>query len=317
MGKFLLAWLNSEKNIIIKTSGTTGISKEIRFEKKALVESALLTGKFFNLKEKTKVLHCLPMSFIAGKMMLVRAIILGWHLDIISPNKSPLKDIKEEYDFSAMVPFQVKNSFDHLPKIKKLLIGGAVISDDLREKLFQYNMECYEAFGMTETLTHIAVRKIEKENKPFKTLPNIEIKKNKAECLVIFAPHIKKEKIITKDVVNLITPKEFYWLGRKDNIINSGGIKFFPEKIEDKIKSVIKNDFFIADMEDNLLGKKIILVVESNLQPQLFEKIKKITTISRYELPKKIFFIEKFNRSLSGKIQRKKTLEMLFSKREI
>jgi len=293
LGEFLLEWLNDEKNIIVKTSGTTGASKEISFEKKALVESAFLTGVFFNLKEKTKALHCLPMSFIAGKMMLVRAIILGWHLDIVSPNKNPLKEIKKKYDFLAMVPLQVKNSFKYLHKIKKLLIGSGVLNDDLKQKLLQYNTECYESFGMTETLTHIAVRKIEKENKPF------------------------KKKIVTQDIINLITPKEFYWLGRKDNIINSGGIKFFPEEIEAKIKPIIKNDFFIAGIKDELLGQKIILIVESDSQSQLFQKIKKITTISRYEMPKKLFFIEKFNRNLSGKIQRRKTLETLFNRKEI
>lgn len=303
IGYFLLDWLDENDFIVTKTSGTTGKPKEITISKQAMVNSAIATGDFFKLLPGDKALHCLPSQFIAGKMMLVRAIVLGLELKLVTPTGNFFANDDTVYDFVAMVPLQVENNFQYLNQIKKLIIGGAQPSNDLKNKLKNLKeISVYETYGMTETITHIAAKKINAQN--FKILNGITIEQDNKGCLVINAPRITENQIITNDLVNIVSKNQFKWLGRIDNVINSGGVKLFPEQIEKKIK--LKPRFFIISESDNKLGEKVVLVIEGEkqeLNSTFFFKLNK------YEIPKKIYFLPQFIETKTGKIKRKETLE--------
>lgn len=242
-GEFLLEWFNKKSFITVTTSGTTGSPKKINLEKQAIVNSALATAEFFDLKAGNRVLNCLSTTYIAGKMMLIRSMILGFEMDFVTPTSYPLKGNKHHYDFVAMVPLQVQNSISELSKVKKLIVGGAKISETLRNQLLELPTQIYETYGMTETITHIAVKKI--GEKSFSVLPNVKIATDERDCLVITAPRISDTNIVTNDVVELLSETQFLLLGRIDNVINSGGIKLFPEQIEAKLSDKIKTRFFV------------------------------------------------------------------------
>ena len=157
---FLEDWFSEKEFVLVKTSGSTGTPKLIQLQKKQMQYSALATGDFFQLKEKKIALLCLPIKYIAGKMMLVRALTLGWHLDVVNASSNPLNMLSRKYDFTAMVPLQLENSIDKLHFIKKLIVGGGLVSNNLQEKLQSLTTEIFGTYGMTETITHIAVKKL-------------------------------------------------------------------------------------------------------------------------------------------------------------
>lgn len=316
---FLKEWFNNKPFVQVHTSGSTGTPKNIQLLKSHMVNSALATGHFFNLYENSKVLLCMPVNFIAGKMMIVRALILGWHLDFVEPSSTPLISIHQQYDFSAMVPLQVHNSLHQLHTIKKLLIGGGAVSKDLSDKLQNIDNEVFVSYGMTETITHIAIKKLNNfknnlstnEQSYFKVLPSISIATDKRGCLIVDAPNIASEKVVTNDLVELVSETEFKWLGRYDSVINSGGIKLIPEQIEEKLAVIISNRFFVAGLNDAVLGEKLVLIIEGTSTTEIFDKIKNLSTLLKYEQPKEIFFLKEFITTPTQKINRPETIKLL------
>ncbi|NJB69655.1 O-succinylbenzoic acid--CoA ligase [Saonia flava] len=316
IGYFLLDWLSSKSTINVKTSGSTGIPKTIVLKKEHMVNSALATGNFFNIQSGSLALLCLHTDFIAGKMMLVRAMALGLELDYVEPSANPLLYCSKKYEFAAMVPLQVEGSLQKLNQIRTLIVGGAPLSYSLEEELSTIKSKVYETYGMTETITHIAVRKVSsassRVNNYFNILPGITISKDNRDCLIISAPKISDSNIVTNDVVRLHSNSTFEWLGRFDNVINSGGIKFIPEEIESKLASIITNRLFVAGIPDEKLGQKLILVVEGNeSSTKIIEKIKNSNSLSKFEIPKEVFMVEKIIETSNGKIDRHRTLEQL------
>ena len=305
LGVFLLDWLDDKETIQLTTSGTTGVPKNITVKKQSMVHSAIATGNYFNLHPQDKALLCLPARYIAGKMMIVRSMMLGLELDIMVPT-SHLDNLlpHKNYDFVAIVPLQAENSLDKLHQFKKIIIGGAKVSDDLAKKLKEIKSDIYETYGMTETITHIAAKKIGEEY--FDVLEHVSISTDDRNCLVIDVPSISEEKIITNDIVDILNNKQFKWTGRYDNVINSGGIKLFPEQIEAKLASKIANRFFIAGLPDPVLGTKVVLIIEGEVQEidvAIFNSLKK------FEKPKEVFFVSKFVETETKKINRIRTLE--------
>jgi O-succinylbenzoic acid--CoA ligase len=287
----------------METSGSTGAPKTISISKQAMVDSALATGDFFNLQPGNKALQCLPVKYVAGKMMLVRAMILGLDLEFVAPSSHPLDHNEIDFDFVAMVPLQAQNSISQLKKVKKLIIGGAAVNKTLEKQLLKLPTKVYETYGMTETITHIAARKL--GEKAFTVLPYVSVSFDDRNCLVIHAPRISPEVIITNDIVELLDENQFIFLGRMDNVINSGGIKLIPEQIEQKLVGKINQRFFIASKPDDEFGEKVVLVVESEkheLDDSIYE------SLDKYEKPKEIIFIPKFLDTVTGKILRKETL---------
>ncbi|MEN2398660.1 AMP-binding protein [Flavobacterium sp. MC2016-06] len=303
IGEFLLDWFDDKDFIEMTTSGTTGLPKLVRLEKQAMIQSALATGDFFKLEPGNKALLCLPVQFIAGKMMLVRSFILGLELDVVSPSVEPLALNKKEYDFVAMVPLQVQNSIKALKKVKKLIIGGAKIDSALEEKLLPLKSEIYETYGMTETITHIAAKRV--GERAFSILPNVKIAKDKRDCLVISVASISDKPIVTNDLIELINDNQFVFLGRIDNVINSGGVKLIPEQIEAKLTGKINTRFFVTGVPDSVLGEKLILVIEGeklDFAPDFFD------VLGKFEKPKEIVFVPKFKENENGKLLRKSSL---------
>lgn len=304
VGMFLLDWFDDKSYIEMFTSGTTGEPKTIRVEKQAMVNSALSTGDFFDLKPGDKVLHCLPVKYVAGKMMFVRGFILGLEIEFVAPSSNPLERIEEIFDFAALVPLQAQYSFNHLKKIKKIIIGGAKITKPLEEKLRTLPLEIYETYGMTETITHIAAKRIGEES--FTVFPNVMLSLDDNDCLLIKAPSISSEIIETKDVVTMVSENKFIWLGRFDNVVNSGGIKLIPEQIEEKLTTRIPTRYFVIGQTDPVLGEKLVLVVEGipyTIEDNVFD------VLDKYEKPKEIHFVKHFEETATGKIIRKATMD--------
>ncbi len=325
IGDFLLDWLDDNPTLQVHTSGSTGKPTAITLQKQHMANSALATGEFFGLQPGNSALLCLPATYIAGKMMLVRAMVLGLELDYISPSSHPLDGISKAYDFAAIVPLQLENSLDSLSQIVTLIVGGAPLSEKIQTQVQVQRTQVFETYGMTETITHIALKKLnvapqvtaglsqstveaKTQKSNFKALPNVTLSIDERNCLVINAPKITDDVVITNDVVALFSETEFEWLGRFDNVINSGGVKLFPEQIESKLAAVIPNRFFVAGLPDEKLGQKLVLIVEGTLEEEkLLQKIRSLTTLEKFEIPKKIYPIANFLQTESGKIQRHKT----------
>jgi len=326
IGAFLFDWLDDKFSIQVQTSGSTGVRKSIWLQKEQMTNSAITTGHFFELHPAATSLLCLSADYIAGKMMLVRAMVLGLHLDCVAPNSEPLKGNAKKYSFCAMVPLQVENSLKSLANIEKLIIGGAPVSYSLKQKLKSVDCSVYETYGMTETITHVAVKRIDSAlSSPsslkrlkdaaldrFIALSNVIFSTDNRACLVISAPKISNNPVITNDIVKLISETEFEWLGRFDNVINSGGVKLHPEIIEEKLTSVISHRFFVAGLPDESLGQKLVLIIESKADEKNYSNIETFSAIlDKYEMPKAIFFLTKFALTKNGKLSRRETILLI------
>jgi O-succinylbenzoic acid--CoA ligase len=316
-GNFLIDWLNDKNYLIVKTSGSTEQPKSIKLKKQAMVNSSIATGDFFNLQPGDTALHCLPSHYIAGKMMFVRALILGLELDFVAPTSQPIFDYKKHYDFCAMVPLQLQHTIDYVENIKTIIVGGSKVTMPLQERIKNSKSHFFETYGMTETVTHVAVKALQsKANKAetsFKALPNVTFGKDDRDCLIINAPKLVNEALFTNDIVDLKSETSFKLLGRYDNVINSGGVKLFPEQIEAKLQSIIKERYIIAGEKDDTLGEKLILIIEnpSNTTDSILSKIQKLKTLDKFEIPKHVYNVDTFVETNTGKIQRIKTLDKI------
>ena len=312
---FLEEWGNEEPWISVKTSGSTGKPKLIHLLKSDMVASAKLTEKYFKLANVKTALLCLPVKYIAGKMMLVRAMVSGFDLISVKPSSNPIIDCVRSIGFAAMTPMQVNTvlhqSPDKLNLIKQLIIGGAAVDSRLESKLQEVKTRCFNTYGMTESITHIAVKKLNGKNKSkyFEALPNITFQCNKDDCLILKTPHLSLLTITTNDVVKIIDNKQFKILGRIDNVINSGGIKIHPEALETRVSNLFHNTrFFFSSLPDELLGERVVLVIESkNRISNLESNLKK--QLDTFEIPKTIFYTDCFLETKTKKIDRIRTLK--------
>lgn len=327
IGDFLLDWVSDEGNIVVKSSGSTGIPKDLVLEKVHMVNSALATGKYFSLKAGDTALHCLSTDFIAGKMMIVRAMVLGLELDYIAPSSNPLQETAKSYGFCAMVPLQVEQALPGIDRIHTLLVGGTPVPDLLKKELWYKNTLAFETYGMTETVTHVAVRALSKKalefhdnnteanlgsKIPFTALPGIKLSVDQRNCLIIDAPGLTRGPVVTNDLADLLSENQFHWLGRNDTIVNSGGVKIIPEQLEDKLRHHIASPFFAAGIPDSKVGERLVLVVEGNDQKETLQTtISSLSTLQKFERPRAIYFVESFLRTPSNKIRRKETLAMV------
>lgn len=316
LGKFMEEWMKNDDFIWLKTSGSTGAPKEIIVEKKQMLSSASMTALFFGFEEGQTALLCLPMRYIAGKMMVVRALYSRLNLLCVEPGPSPVTSVSDStvIDFVPLVPMQLLG-VNSTKKIRKILLGGSAISPSMEEAFQSLQAEIFEGYGMTETLSHIALRRVNGAGKSdvYRALPGVHIETDERGCLIAdvsFLNHL----VYTNDVVDLKSDKEFIWRGRYDNVINSGGIKFFPEEIEKKLASVIHDRFFIAGLPDERFGEKLCLLVEGDEYPkERYDTLLSDITrhLQKYEKPRDIFFIKNFKTTASGKIIRGQTVECI------
>lgn len=310
MGEFLMNWLDANDYIEVKTSGSSGKPKLIKVSKQSMVNSAIATGNYFKMKPGDKALHCLPTHYISGKMMLVRAMILGLELDFVAPTSQPVFDYGVAYDFCAVIPLQLQNIMPYLDQIKTVIVGGAAVSKALEAAIQDSKAKVYATYGMTETVSHIAVKALngKAKMKHFNVFPKVNISQDERGCLVIEAPHLSKDKVVTNDIVTIHSKTEFDFVGRYDNMINSGGVKLFPEAIESKIQEKTHMRFFITSVEDEQLGERLTMVLEGDLLD--FPK-DAFDDLDKFETPQRILTISKFVETATGKINRSETLKLV------
>jgi o-succinylbenzoate---CoA ligase len=314
---FLKEWLNNSETIAVNTSGSTGTPKTIWIKKDAMVASAFRTINFFELKPAMTALLCLPVSFIAGKMMVVRALVAQMNLIAVAPSNNPLVEVNFPIDFAAFTPMQMLNILNSksnkTPLLQKVIIGGGKTDSHLNKLLQNQPFEAYETYGMTETLSHIALRRINGINQEiaFKPLDGVTINTDARGCLIIDAPEIHPELIITNDLAEIHPNNTFSITGRIDNVINSGGLKIIPEKIEEQIKHLIKEPFVISAITDKVLGQKTVLAIESNIQPcaNLITIIKQ--AVHKHEHPQCVYLLSEFPRTESGKVKRNEIMNLI------
>ncbi len=277
-----------------------------------MVNSAKMTGRFLELKKGDTAFLCLSPETIAGKMMIVRALVLELRLIVGDISSAPLLNLSEHIDFAAMVPLQVSTSLERTPDalkaIRKIIIGGAPVSSTLADSFHAFPNEVYQTYGMTETISHIAMRDLKGNDPSFQLLPGISIS-TEDQCLVISAPHLGVNDLKTNDLVSINEHGNgFQWLGRKDFVINSGGIKIHPEVIEDRLSRMIRAPFFSIGIPDDKLGERHVLCIESDETDFTKSDFKEI--LSPYETPGAVYFFDKFVYTTSGKINRPETMKL-------
>lgn len=302
---FLADWHSIGRTIQVKTSGSTGKPKEIELSKQGMLFSAQNTIQFFSLTANSTALLCLPISTIGGKMMLVRALQSSMSVYIQTPSANPLKSGDFSIDFIAVTPMQLKVMLDEseskLRKIRSILVGGGPISSELELQLTEKEITVYHSYGMTETASHVALRKVGYGgNEYFNSLPGIHFSVNENQALQIHFPALQSDVIETTDRVELVSETAFRWLGRADFVINSGGVKIHPEEIEPLLSKQIPVPFFISSVPDQILGERVVLFVEGVESISLDFEI----DFPKYGRPKEVLFLPKFWYTQSGKIDR-------------
>jgi O-succinylbenzoic acid--CoA ligase len=315
---FSLDWLNGKTNFEFQTSGSTGKPKILNVSKAQIVSSVESTASFFDLRKGDKVFLCLNTNYTGGKMMLARAIHLQLEVHIVLPTNLNI-ELRDSYKLASFVPNQLYSIFEskqcekYLSNFENILIGGASVNNYLLEKIKRIKKtKMYETFGMTETLSHIALKLLNTENSStiFEVLPKIEIKTDEFDCLMVISKVTNNEWIQTKDVIKLVDSHHFEWKGRLDNVVNSGGIKIYPEEVESLIAPILyslnfNNHFFLTTIEDEKLGEKLVMVMEGEGfdTENLLQTLKQF--LPKFHAPLATIFKTRFERTLSGKIIRK------------
>lgn len=316
---FIEAWYDPHVDSFeVKTSGSTGIPKIIAHSRKAVTASATRTCDFFGIKEGDTALLSLPATHIGGKMMIARSLVRKLQLICIEPTSNPLLTLnyEEQIDFASFTPMQMSVilsnavSAARLSQIKQIILGGGEVPYTLCEHLQDIAPEVYETYGMTETISHIALKKLNGPDRSeyFTTLDGVSIRLDERGCLVISAPHLSPGEIVTNDIVHIIDDRNFQWLGRYDNVINTGGIKVYSEEIERKLQPFIPENFFVAGTADDLLGQQVTLVVETGDKEIQERYAEAFSTLGKYEKPRRVIAIEKFVYTETGKVNKKETL---------
>lgn len=306
---FIAAWNDETPYIEVKTSGSTGAPKTIRIHKEHARASARMTGEYLEFKAGQQSLLCLSPDTIAGKMMMVRSLEFGMHLHVVATSSNPFEHITSPVDFAAMVPLQLEHAIDHTPQALhsslQVIVGGGPISPELEKKAAELPSHIYHSFGMTETISHFALRSISSKDTRFVALPGVQLSEVNGQ-LKVTAKHLGVLNLVTNDCITLINKREFTWHGRTDFVINSGGVKIHPEEVEKCLSDLIHAPFFIAGVLDTRLGEKVVLCIESETYPIQKETLLEI--LPKYHVPKSIYFFSSFQRTKSDKINRPSTI---------
>lgn len=321
---FIREWLNGKEEFEMATSGSTGEPKTITVSRRQMVMSAMKTAERIQLRKSDAALVCIDTRYIGGKMMLVRSLILGLPILVVDPVANPLVKIPidKSIQFTALVPYQIRQVLESkhphlLNNPGKVLVGGAPLAIGEAERLAGYQCAFYETYGMTETVSHVALRLINTPMKQqyFEVLPGVAISRDDRGCLVITSDHLP-EPVVTNDLVEIVGDGRFVWLGRWDRVINSGGVKVHPEKIERALERIFdeldfSHRFFIAAIPDEKFSSRVVLIVEgvqnsSEVLIQALTKLKGLLT--PFEFPKEVYTISQFKMTPTQKIDQRQTL---------
>jgi O-succinylbenzoic acid--CoA ligase len=310
---FYREWIGENDEISLQTSGSTGKPKKMQVLKQSMIESAFATGQFLRLGKGMKALLCLSPDYIAGKMMIVRAMVISMDLITTDVSANPVEKLETPVGFSAMVPLQVnqilKQSPDKFHLIKILIIGGSAIEQKLENDLQNIETQCYHTYGMTETLSHVALRPINgiKRSDWFTPFENIHVSLDQRACLVITAPFVQKDPVITNDIAEIDEGNRFKIHGRNDHVIVSAGRKIHPEEVENKIRHLFNKPFIISTLKDEKAGETVVLYCEEKFGIKaLYQLWKQLSeALDSHEIPRQIIHIERIPFLESGKIDRK------------
>lgn len=327
---FARAWLSGESEFVLNTSGSTGVPKPILLQKSQMEASARMTGEALNLPAKTKALVCLNTAYIAGRMMLVRAMVLDWEMYVVEPTANPLALFLPSisFDFVAMVPLQLAACLDDeltrplVESCGKILLGGAPLSLALDTRIQQLRVPVFQSYGMTETVSHVALRRVNgpQRTEAYHMLPGIDFGVDDRGCLWVRGAVTNFETIQTNDLVELRPEGTFLWLGRADSVINSGGVKIHLDKLDRIVERVLNemqvpNAFFHGYEADEKLGQKLVLFFEK--KPAVVNVTKLLAKfadlVNPYEVPRNVYFVEKFKGTPTAKIDKKATAQAYFA----
>lgn len=304
--RFIDEWMDETDCLLAHTSGSTGTPKPIRLLKQDMLQSARATCEFFGINETSTMVMPLSVDYIAGKMMIVRAMVSGATLWIEKPSNSPLIRSYGNIDLLPVVPSQILSIIDKSNdrQIKNLIVGGGAIPANVETKLIATGINAYSTYGMTETCSHVALRKIANEQDLYEALPGIRFSTDDRDCLIVNAQSFSFKKLHTNDIVELVDDTHFKWVGRYDNVINTAGIKVFPEEVEKVLSTIIDAPFYIIGTPDDKWGEAVTLYIEGKMVD--VDNIEKQTRrlLDRYRVPKKIICVDRFERTESGKIKR-------------
>ncbi len=339
---FKRKWESGQETFALQTSGSTGTPKTIVLNRKVITASVKMTTKAFDLQAGDTAFCCLNIDYIAGMMMLVRAFEIGMDLIVVEPASNPFASIEKHLyllntnrgrNFFAFVPLQIQTILNAEPifteilnSAKAIIIGGAAVNEEILEKMQKIYRPVYATYGMTETISHVAIRRINGSQKEdyFNTLDGVDVKLNDENCLMIKSKTTDNQWITTNDVAEIINGSSFILLGRIDNVINSGGVKIQLEKIERTADGILRKmqeygRYFVFSLPDETLGERLIFVLQktvSNLNQSEVDSIKIDILrafkeiLPKFEVPKEIFFVEKMLETPTGKIDKTKTLNV-------
>lgn len=308
---FLNEWFNDSPVITVHTSGSTGIPKELMVRKDQMMQSARLTCEFLNLKKGESALLCMNLRYIGAMMVVVRSLVAGLNLIVRPASGHPLADIKEPLRFVAMVPLQVYNTLqvpeekERLKQTDILIIGGGAVDEALETEINHLPTAVYSTYGMTETLSHIALRRLNgvSASEHYYPFPSVKLSLSAENTLIIDAPLVCDEILQTNDIACIYPDGSFMILGRKDNVINSGGIKIQAEEMEKLLRPFIPVSFVITSVPDQRLGQAVTLLLAG--QPDIEEIGNKLQEILEpYYRPKHILTTESIPQTENGKIDR-------------
>ena len=305
---FIDEWTDLKPYIVAHTSGSTGKPKEIRLLKSDMRTSARATIKFFGLNSDSLLYLPLSTGYIAGKMQIVRALEAGCSLIVEKPSNHPLDTpIDSRISLLPIVPSQIEALLSNpvREKIDSLIIGGAPIDSSTEQAVIKSGLNAYATYGMTETCSHVALKKLGDER--FNALPGISFSIDSRGCLMISSSDMSFGVLTTNDIIELHNEKQFSWIGRYDNVINSGGIKIFPEEIEKSISHLLPHGvkYYISSRCNGKWGEEAVLVCDSSINDEnILEKIK--TIVSPMKAPKAVIIDPQMKLTDSKKIVRRK-----------
>ncbi|MDQ2773057.1 MAG: AMP-binding protein [Bacteroidota bacterium] len=324
---FVRQWLNGTQEFVLHTSGSTGTPSAITLRRRQLEASARRTADFFDLGPGDRALVCLNCEYIGGLMMLVRGLERNVHLTIVEPHADPFADVaaEAEFDFAAFVPLQLKAALaagraPRLDKMKAFLIGGAPADAALTLELQPLKAAAWLTYGMTETCSHVALRRLNgpAASSSFRVLPGIAAAQDERGCLTLRGDVTDDQLIVTNDVVRLLDGHTFEWLGRADFVINSGGVKVPAEKVELVLDVALaeigaSRRCFVAGQPDARLGQAVTAFIEGEALKDAQEtRLKSLLAerLGRYEQPRQLRYVPAFAATPNGKLDRAATLRL-------
>jgi len=332
--RFCRAWLGEPNAFVVHTSGSTGQPKPITLTRTQMETSSRLTGRALGLQPGDRALVCLPTRYIAGRMMLVRGFVLGLPMTVVEPSSNPLRQIADNaaFEFTALTPHQLHTMLSESPRapsvlnhMRAILVGGGPVSTALHARIRTLAAPIYHTYGMTETVTHIALRRLNgpDASDAFTPLEGVQLDLDDRGCLTIRAPVTRGRVLHTNDRVELRPDGSFVWLGRVDNVINSGGVKVQVEPVETALEQVLhilddgrhaERRFFVGPLPDARLGQRVAAILEgAPLSTQTEERIRKALaqTVDRYALPRTFVYLPQLVETPTGKIDRPANLRAL------